>query len=95
VPNADLSTQDTLRQHVIDWLAANGINANLIPRDPYMTLVGDQLTTDEQVRNAAGHKQLDPVTEQVARKIVTYTITVPPPPDVAEWLLPRCPTCGR
>jgi len=31
----------------------------------------------------------------VARETVTYTITVPPPPDVATWLLPRCETCGR
>jgi hypothetical protein len=95
MPNKDLSTLDNLRQHVIDWLADNGIDANYIPPDPHMTLVGDQLTTDEQVRNAAGRKQIDPATEAIARKTVTYTITVPPPPDVAEWLLPKCPTCGR
>lgn len=96
MPNASLYTMDTLREHVIAWLAANGIDVKRIPTDPHMTLDGDQLTTDQKVQNAAGHDQIDPATSNtIARATVTYTITVPPPPDVANWLLPRCPTCGR
>lgn len=87
---------EELYGHVLDWLAANGIDAKRIPTDPHMTLVGDQLTTDRKVLGANGRDQIDPRDPlRIARETVTCTITVPPPPDVANWLLPRCPTCGR
>lgn len=94
--NLDLSNRDDLRGHVLEWLRANEIDLRRIPADPHMTLVGDQLTTDEKLQNANGEDQIAPdLPDRVQRKTVTYTISVPPPPDVAEWLLPRCPTCGR
>lgn len=93
--NKDLSNHDELRGHVLDWLRANEIDPNRIPANPCMTLVGDQLTTDEHVYSETGKIQLAPGTDEVARTTKTYTITAPPPPDVAEWLLPRCSTCGR
>lgn len=97
MPNTPLSETESLYRNVLAWLAANGIDAHRIPADPHMTLVGDQLTTDQKVRNAAGYDQVDPGSDppRIARETVTYTITVPPPADVAAWLLPRCETCGR
>lgn len=95
MPNEMLTEGETLHGHLLVWLAANGIDARRIPVDPHMTLVGDQLTTDQKVQNAAGLDQIDPGADRIARETVTYTITVPPPVDVAAWLLPRCPACGR
>lgn len=95
MPNQSLYNMDELREHVIEWLAANGIDPGRIPVDPHMTIDGDQLTTDQKVQNAAGVDQIVPGRDEIARETVTYTITDPPPPDVAVWLLPRCPTCGR
>jgi hypothetical protein len=89
-----------LRESVCDWLRANGIDPANIPVDPHMTLVGDQLTTLAHVLNADGHKMLDPATAStdnptIAVTAQTYTITTPPPDDVAAWLKPRCHACGR
>lgn len=96
MPNLDLSGHDNLRAHVLEWLQSNDINPSRIPADPHMTLVGDQLTTDEKLQDANGRDQIAPdLPDRIQRKTVTYTIAVPPPSDVAEWLLPRCPTCGR
>jgi len=96
MPNPSLSTMEELYDHVLDWLIANGIDPKRIPADPHMTLYGDQLTTDQKVLGSNGKDQLDPANlDTIARETVTYTITVPPPLDVATWLLPRCPTCGR
>jgi hypothetical protein len=96
MPNLRLSPMEDLYGHVLDWLTANGIDPSRIPAEPHMTLVGDQLTTDQKVQNDRGRDQIDPSDPTaIAREVVTYTITVPPPPDVATWLLPRCPTCGR
>lgn len=98
MPNEDLGlpAMETLREQVIAWLTANEIDPNRIPTRPHMTLVGDQLTTDQRFLSAEGRVQLDPGRpDEIARETVTYTITVPPPPDVATWLLPRCSECGR
>lgn len=87
---------EELLGHVLDWLTANDIDPKRIPVDPHMTLDGDQLTTDQKVLGANGRDQIDPGDpNRIVRETVTYTITVPPPADVANWLLPRCPTCGR
>lgn len=97
MPNADLSppSMESLREQVLKWLVANEIDPGRIPSVPHMTLDGDRLTTDQKVQKD-GRDQIDPATmNSVARETVTYTITVPPPPDVATWLLPRCPECGR
>lgn len=97
MPNADLGpdSMKSLREQVVAWLAANEIEPDRIPTRPHMTLHGDRLTTDQKVK-IGGRDQIDPATgDTVARETVTYTITVPPPPDVATWLLPRCSECGR
>lgn len=96
MPNLDLTDDDTLRGHVLDWLVANDINPRSIPADPHMTLVGDQLTTDQKIQDADGHDQIAPdLPDRVARRTITVTVAVAPPEDVLAWLLPRCPTCGR
>jgi hypothetical protein len=87
---------DELRDQVVAWLRANDINPKDIPPLPFMSLAGDRLTTQTFVRDAAGNRVLDPAhRDQLALTSRTFTITTPPPADVAEWLRPRCRTCGR
>jgi hypothetical protein len=93
--NEDLGKLDELRGAVLAWLRANDIEPNNIPPDPTMTLDGDQLTTDVYMLGEKGQKLIAPGQDALQRTVATFTITVPPPPDVAEWLRPRCPTCGR
>lgn len=95
-----MTITDELRASVCDWLRANDIDPKVIPVDPHMTLVCDQLTTPVQMVNASGHKMLDPATAStdhptIAVTTKTFTITVPPPADVAAWLKPQCRSCGR
>lgn len=93
--NAPLSNSDELRAHVVEWLRANEIQPEDIPPDPTMTIDGDRLTTDVHMRGSEGQKLFTTDGMALERTTRTYTISVPAPPDVAEWLRPRCPTCGR
>jgi hypothetical protein len=76
-------------------LRANDINPNDIPHDAHVSLVDNQLTTDVWARNEQGKLHLDPGLLGPARTTTTFPISTPPPDDVAKWLRPRCPTCGR
>lgn len=91
----DIRTDQELREHVLEWLRTNDIDPRDIPEDAYVTYAGDQLTTDLWVRNADGRLQFAPGMRELARTTGTFPISVSPPADVAEWLRPRCPTCGR
>lgn len=86
---------DELRNNVCTWLKANGIDPRRIPDNAYISLADDRLTTEEFLFDTDGKVQMVPGGHESARTTATYTITVPPPADVAEWLRPRCPTCGR
>lgn len=85
---------EELREHLLAWLRENGVNPNNIPPDAYMSIVGDQLTTEEHMLGADGQKLFAPGHVDLARTTATYTVTAPPA-DVAEWLRPRCSECGR
>jgi hypothetical protein len=91
----DIGTSEDLRSRILDWLRSNDIEPNDIPTNVHPSLVGDQLTTEVFQRNERGRIQFDPSIDGVAKATKTFTITVPPPPDVAEWLRPRCSECGR
>ncbi|HVE25034.1 MAG TPA: hypothetical protein VNC22_06505 [Sporichthya sp.] len=89
-----MRVSDELREHLLAWLRANSINPNNIPPDAYMSIAGDQLTTEEHMLGPDGQKLFTPSGEVLARTTATYTVTAPPA-DVAEWLRPRCSECGR
>lgn len=84
-----------LHEHLVEWLKANGINANDIPHDAEMTYEDRELNTDIYVTGEAGGRMLLPGRDELARTTATFAITVEPPSDVAWWLRRRCPTCGR
>lgn len=88
-------TDETLREHIIAWLIANDIDPKVIPdANPGMSLVGNQLTANVYLTTSAGRIQMFPGNEMTTIARI-FAITVMPPPDVAAWLAPRCPTCGR
>lgn len=89
-----MTISEDLREHILAWLRANGIDPNIVPAEPYMTLDGDRMTTDVYQLDDSGHKMIAPGKDKLARTVATFTVT-PPPADVAEWLRPRCPECGR
>lgn len=93
--NDHLKDGSELWKNVLAWLRANGIRPEDIPTDPTMTIDGERLTTDVFMRGSEGQKLFTPDGMGLERATRTYTISVPAPPDVAEWLRPRCPTCGR
>jgi len=56
----------------------------------------DEPETDAvQLLNEHGKRQVDPGGDGLLTHTVTIPVEVPPTGDVLEWLLPRCPTCGR
>jgi hypothetical protein len=74
------------RDNICAWLRANGIDPKSVPEGARPSLIGDQLTIDLYVRNAAGRMMV--VGAAVARTTATVTVAAPPPPDVARWLRP-------
>jgi hypothetical protein len=95
VISSDENDAGNLRTHIIDWLTANGINANHVPFDPYASITDGDLTIDMKVRSANDHDVVDPLRDKIMRTTKTFPITVQPPADVADWLMPRCTSCGR
>jgi hypothetical protein len=91
-PQASPSS-DELREHILAWLEANGIDYRDIPAEPQMSLTDGTLTTLVRQRGSGG--QLLIVGDYIENTTATFPITVEPPADVAAWLMPRCPTCGR
>lgn len=85
---------DFLDQVLLPWLAANGIDAGRIPANATFTLAGDRLTTEMVTFGEDGTLVRDGAGAPL-RRIATFTVTVPMPGLVADWVKPKCPTCGR
>lgn len=83
---------DAFRREVCDWLRANGIDPARTPMNPDASVADGQLTLRQKIQRNGR----DVV---VGGEIPTETVTVPllvaPSRDVADWLAPKCPTCGR
>lgn len=90
----DPTGDDDFRREVCDWLRANGVDPGTVPINPEASVADGQLTLLRKVqrngRDVVNHHELSVLTETV-----TVPVVVPPSPDIAEWLRPRCPTCGR
>ncbi|MET0426284.1 MAG: hypothetical protein ABW046_20615 [Actinoplanes sp.] len=86
--------QGSIRTQVCDWMRANGINPAHVAADARASMVGGQVTLRMKVRGPNGRDVIAPENE-VLKETKTFPVTVPPPPLVAEWLAPKCPTCGR
>lgn len=93
----DPYTDDQFRERVCAWLTANGVDPGNTPVDADPSIADGQLTLRQWVTGPNGHgRVIDP---SDPNRLLTKTITVPllvePEGDVAEWVRPRCPTCGR
>lgn len=88
--------EPVFREQLLDWLRANDINPNHVPAGERPSLVDGQLTLRMHTLTANGTRQLDPVHDD---QVLTHTVTVPmvvePNAQVARWLTPPCPACGR
>jgi hypothetical protein len=94
-PTQTVRLTDDIREQLLGWLRANDLDPDNIPTSARMSWVDGKLTTDVLVIDENGRKQVDPATgNTMARETKTFP-TTEPPPLVAAWLLPRCPTCGR
>lgn len=60
-----------------------------------MSLTDGVLTTLVWQRGSNGQQLIAPSGNEIERTTRTFPITIEPPADVAAWLMPRCPTCGR
>lgn len=91
----NVETDEDFLKEVCDWLTANGVNPSRIPMWATPSIADGKLTIQRKVERN-GRDVLDP---SGAMGVLTETVSVPllvePPPDIAEWLAPRCPTCGR
>lgn len=85
----------SVRKLVCDWLRANGIDPAHVAADARATMVDGKVTLVMKVRGPNGCDVISPDPLDVLKETKTYPVTVPPPPLVAEWLAPKCPTCGR
>lgn len=86
---------ESLRDQILQWFGANGIDVMNVPHDALMTYSDGQLTTDLFLVGPDGSRAMEPnSSNRPARTTATYAVS-PPPPDVAWWLRDRCPTCGR
>lgn len=86
---------DSFRREVCDWLEANGVSARYTPLDCRASVVDGYLTLLQMVQRD-GHDLLDPDNpNEILKEALTVPVVVPAQGDVAEWLRPRCPECGR
>ncbi len=94
----DPMSDEDFRGEVCTWLKANGIDPDQVPSDPGASIGDDgQLTIRRAVTSPlTGAWQLDPANpNRVLTQVLTVRVLVEPSADVAEWLWPKCPTCGR
>lgn len=85
-----------LRKQVAAWLSANGLDPNDVPAYGTVTVADGQITTEVFVRNERGKLVCEPGDPmRPAHRTVQAPLLVEPNAAVAEWLRPRCPTCGR
>lgn len=83
---AALNLSDSLREAVCAWLVENDINPAEIPGDATITLTRDGITYPRRIKGP-----MWPALEET----VTAMMVVEPNDAVRNWLMPRCPTCGR
>lgn len=90
-------TDEDFRAQVCDWFRANGVDPNRLPMDPRASIADGQLTFRQTVPGPDGTgDRIDPADRNsLLYEVVTVPIAIEPPFDVAEWLRPKCPTCGR
>jgi hypothetical protein len=90
-----VAVTDEYRDNVLlPWLAANGIDAGLIPADGLLSFTGDHLTVQMLTFREDGTLVTDGDGRPL-RTVRTFPITVPLPEGAAESLRPKCRTCGR
>lgn len=91
----DPRTDDDFRGELCDWFRANGVDPDTVPVEPAASIANGQLTLLRKVHRDGS----DVIHPTKPNEILTETVTVPlvqlPTPDIAEWLRPRCETCGR
>lgn len=88
----DLHEDHDFRREVCAWLVANGIEPARTPTDPHASIADGRITLLQKVQR--GGRDLVMWGEAV-KEAVTVPLLVEPSHDVAEWLRPKCPTCGR
>lgn len=82
------------RQEICDWLRANGINPGRTPVWAAASIADGMLTIQQMVQRD-GRDVVLPGGFEVMTETITVPVVVAPEGNVAEWLLPRCPTCHR
>lgn len=92
---SDIVDDANLLDQVRDWLRSNGIDPAEVPIGTRASVVDGNLTVELFDRDANGRLQIDPTTDEVAKRTVTVPVIVQPSSAVENWLTPRCPTCGR
>ena len=85
------------RKEVCDWFRANGVDPARLPADPHASIANGQLTFRRAVLSElTGTRQIDPADPlRLLTEVVTVPVVVEPSFDIAEWLRPKCPSCGR
>jgi hypothetical protein len=86
--------EDEFRREICAWLRANGVDPARTPMDPYASVADGVLTIRQKV-SREGRDVVLPGGLGVLAETITVPVVVAPDARVAEWLLPRCPTCGR
>ena len=86
---------DSMWAQTCDWLRANGIDPRHVTSEPNASMADGQVTLIMKVRGPGDHDVIDPEGTGVLKETRTFPVIVPPPPLVATWLAPKCPTCGR
>jgi hypothetical protein len=83
-------------KQTLSWLRANGIDPSRVAGDACASMVDGQVTLVMKLAGPDGRSDvIDPEGTGVLKETRTFPVTVPPPPLVAAWLAPKCPTCGR
>lgn len=77
---------DQMRQRLCDWLRANDVDPNNIPEGAPLSFAGGRLTAEVFVRDAQGKLQRAFGGDELRRETATFTMSTPPPADVARWM---------
>lgn len=77
---------DVLEPQICDWLRANDINPNVIPRLAVPKIDGGQIHTEIYLSNDNGRRFIDPDTGDAAKDHVSVPLKQAPPAVLNEWL---------
>lgn len=95
----DPSTDEDFRTKVCAWFRANGLDPARLPMESNASIADGRITTLRKVGRPGEHGRLVDVLNPNGDGVLVETVTVPllvePDAEIAEWLRPRCPTCGR